>query len=317
MERWDLPIVLGLAVMLFSLGALWLLQGGAERLRRMRAAAELLNRHSRGAAAGAELQDVLDSGHGWLDRLLQRAGRSLADAGRDDRPSEERMLLDRAGYRGAAPLAAFRVLRLALPLLGLAALLAAAGTQLPARALGLGGFVIFALGYLAPKYVLRALANARQRRAEEELPLLIELLRMLLGVGLSLEQSLLVITEKHAAGLATLSGELAEAMGQIGRGRSRADALHRSAEQLGIPAYADLVAVIVQADRYGGSLQEPLQQFARQLVERRRFAVQERIGKVSAKMSAVMVLFLLPALMLITAGPGFIAIIRALSRFAR
>ena len=40
--------------------------------------------------------------------------------------------------------------------------------------------------------------------------------------------------------------------------------------------------------------------------------MKEAIGKVTVKMTAVMVLTLLPALMVITAGPGFLAVMRTL-----
>lgn len=46
--------------------------------------------------------------------------------------------------------------------------------------------------------------------------------------------------------------------------------------------------------------------------DRRMTTLQERVSKMSAKMSIVMMVFLFPALLIILAGPGFIAIIQAL-----
>jgi tight adherence protein C len=59
-------------------------------------------------------------------------------------------------------------------------------------------------------------------------------------------------------------------------------------------------------------VQEPLRQFGQRLREQRRMRMKEAIGKVTVKMTAVMVLTLLPALMVITAGPGFLAVMRTL-----
>lgn len=69
---------------------------------------------------------------------------------------------------------------------------------------------------------------------------------------------------------------------------------------------------MIQIDRYGGAVQEPLRIFGERLREQRKAKMKELIGKISVKMTAVMVVTLLPALIIITAGPGFLAVIRAL-----
>ena len=60
-------------------------------------------------------------------------------------------------------------------------------------------------------------------------------------------------------------------------------------------------------------MQEPLLQFSKQMVQRQHFKMQTEIGKTATKMTVVMVLFLFPALLIVTAGPGMIAILKALS----
>lgn len=45
--------------------------------------------------------------------------------------------------------------------------------------------------------------------------------------------------------------------------------------------------------------------------------MKELIGKISVKMTGVMVVTLLPALIIITAGPGFLAVIRALGGMSK
>ncbi|MDT4880080.1 hypothetical protein FQZ97_1158060 [compost metagenome] len=68
----------------------------------------------------------------------------------------------------------------------------------------------------------------------------------------------------------------------------------------------------MQVDRHGGAVQEPLRAFSDRLREHRRSEMKERIGKITVKMTGVMVITLLPALLIVTAGPGFIAIFHAL-----
>ncbi len=45
--------------------------------------------------------------------------------------------------------------------------------------------------------------------------------------------------------------------------------------------------------------------------------MKERIGKITVKMTGIMVTTLLPALVIVTAGPGFLAVIRSLGALTR
>jgi tight adherence protein C len=72
------------------------------------------------------------------------------------------------------------------------------------------------------------------------------------------------------------------------------------------------VSLLVQVDKHGGAVQEPLRIFSDRLRERRRSEMKEKIGKITVKMTAVMVSTLMPALVIVTAGPGFIAVFRSL-----
>jgi tight adherence protein C len=75
--------------------------------------------------------------------------------------------------------------------------------------------------------------------------------------------------------------------------------------------------LLVQVDRHGGAVQEPLQKFSDRLREHRRMELKERIGKITVKMTGVMVTTLLPALVIVTAGPGFLAIVRSLGALGK
>jgi tight adherence protein C len=72
--------------------------------------------------------------------------------------------------------------------------------------------------------------------------------------------------------------------------------------------------MIVQVDAHGGAVQEPLRQFGVRLREQRKMRMKELSGKLSVKMTLVMMLTLLPALMLVLAGPAVIALVGAVSK---
>ena len=55
-----------------------------------------------------------------------------------------------------------------------------------------------------------------------------------------------------------------------------------------------------------------MRQVSQRLTETKRFEMQEFVGKMATKMVVVMVICLLPALIMITAGPGFLSLFKAL-----
>ncbi len=225
---------------------------------------------------------------------------------------EDRMLLDQAGWNTSAGMAAYLGIRLALALVAL--VLAA----MLLRPDGVSGLVVLsgalASGILLPKFALRAWAGQRRKQADDELPLLIDMLRLLQGVGMSMDQSLQMLAEKLGTVLPVLGRELRDANTAYMRGRSREQSLKRLAESYGNEDLRSLTQVIVQVSQHGGAVQEPLRQFSVRLREQRRMTMKEKVGKLSVKMTVVMMLTLLPALMLVLAGPALVALSGTLGR---
>ena len=54
--------------------------------------------------------------------------------------------------------------------------------------------------------------------------------------------------------------------------------------------------------------------FAERMVEKERANSKERMGKLSVKLTGIMVLTTLPALLIITGGPGIISLLNNLGR---
>jgi tight adherence protein C len=250
----------------------------------------------------------------WSDRLAA-IGSNWVDTplGRQFVAEEDRHLLDQCGVNDNRGKALFFLARTLL-----ASALPLAGWLLFARISGLPVIVIvffgFAVGYMLPKWVMRRVAAQRRRKAADELPLLLDLLRLLQGVGLSVDQSLHVIAAEFKNVLPILGAELDIAGAQYRTGRSREQSLRRLATVFDNEDMAALARLLVQVEQHGGAVQEPLTRFSERMREQRKLDLKERIGKLTVRMTGVMVLTLLPALLTITGGVGFIAIIRALSR---
>ncbi|MCJ0763909.1 type II secretion system F family protein [Variovorax terrae] len=256
--------------------------------------------------AGTPWQEPGHSAH-WLE---SRLGRALV-------VDEDRRLIEQCGFPALKAQLWFLFSRLGLAM-GLPLLY---GLLSAGRSAGGMRFFFWALaltvGFLGPKWFLSWYAARRKERVIHELPLFVDLIRLLQGVGLSLDQSLQVIANDFRGILRVLGKELETANRQYSQGRTREHSLQRLAQLHDNENMVNLMALLVQVDRHGGAVQEPLRQFSERLRERRRAELKDRIGKITVKMTGIMVTTLLPALIIVTAGPGFLAVIRSLGAMAR
>jgi len=248
------------------------------------------------------LRPELDLPFHWLNSRLGRA--LVAD--------EDRNLIDQCGLQSKRTQLIFLVTRISLAATFPLFIYALWGGKQEQSSFPILLAAGIAIGFMAPKWVLSRIAADRRERAARELPLFIDLLRLLQGVGLSLDQSLQIMATDFSHVLRVLGYELTLANAQYSQGRTREHSLHRLATLHSDENLRGLVSLLVQVDRHGGAVQEPLRVFSDRLRESRRSEMKERIGKITVKMTAVMVTTLLPALIIVTAGPGFVAIFHSL-----
>ncbi|HDS1735838.1 TPA: type II secretion system F family protein [Pseudomonas putida] len=227
---------------------------------------------------------------------------------------ETQALLDRVGWRRSRQRALFAALQLGLPVLtvGLALLL-----QHGVIGAWLGHWLVLpmcalGIGYLLPKRLLALAAARRQRRIGLEVSLLIPLLRILFETGLTVEQSLRVLSQEGRTLLPEISEELRLVLQRVDSGMALAAELEKTAELLAVEELIDTCVILRQLLVQGSGAMKSLQALKTLLDDRRLTHLQERVSKMSAKMSAVMMVFLFPALLIVLAGPGLTALARAL-----
>jgi tight adherence protein C len=280
---------------------------GARGADAVSSAAANVSKTNRASGMKALVERFAHTGIRWLDTPF---GRQLV-------ADEDRRLLEQCGFVDTRARGLFLIARI-----GLAAVLPlVAGTLASGHVDGKRyvAVVVCALivGFMVPKFFIQRRAGARRRGVIEELPMLVDLLRLLQGVGLSLDQSLQVMVGDFRGVLPVLSSELEIAQRQFAAGRTREQSLQRLASSYGNEDMRAIVRLLVQVDRHGGAVQEPLKQFGDRLREARRSMLRERVGRLAVKMTGVMVLTLLPALLIVTAGPGVLAVTHSLNSMRR
>jgi tight adherence protein C len=95
-------------------------------------------------------------------------------------------------------------------------------------------------------------------------------------------------------------------------GKRRAEALRNLAARTGERELQKLVAIMIQADRFGTSIADSLRVHADFMRIRRRQEAEERAGKIGVKLIFPIFFFILPSMFLVTAGPGVLQVAKYL-----
>ncbi len=168
------------------------------------------------------------------------------------------------------------------------------------------------VGMLIPKRALAIAAARRQDRIAMDVSTSLPMMRMFFEVGMTVEQALRVLVGEGERIAPDLVKELGLVLGRVDAGLDLGTELRAMAKLVDVDELSECVGILEQLLRQGGGALTSLRNLKTLLDERRVTKLQENVSKMSAKVSGVMVLFLLPALLIVLAGPGFIAIFEAL-----
>ncbi|MDD2060223.1 type II secretion system F family protein [Pseudomonas sp. GD03860] len=250
-----------------------------------------------------------------LDNWLHQLGSSHLAQRLQTLDSETRQLLDRIGWRRSRQRAVFAACQIGVPLLALGIAVVVEETfyrESPTAWLVMPMFAL-CIGYLLPKRLLAWAASRRQQQVAREVPTFISLLRILFESGLAVEQGLRVLSQEGRQLLPELSEELRGILLRVDSGLALVPELEKTSQLLAVEAFSDTCVILQQLLTQGGGAMKSLLALKQLLDDRRLTDMQERISKMSGKMSVVMMVFLFPALLIVLAGPGLTALARALA----
>lgn len=252
------------------------------------------------------------TGPGTLSLWMRAVGNSKFGQRSVSMDSETQLLLNRVGWRTASQRSLFAAFQIGTPV-------AFAGLIFLGHELffpGSGNLLIvllfaLAVGYLIPKRMLAYVAKQRQQEVAVEVSTFIPLLRILFESGMAVEQALRVLSQEGRQLLPVLTGELRVMLVRVDSGLELSQELSKTAALQDVDEFNDTCVILQQLIQQGGGAMKSLQALKELLDDRRLTRMEEYISKMSAKMSVVMMVFLFPALMIVLAGPSFMAIARA------
>ena len=253
----------------------------------------------------------------WIQRVVELSGPiaklSLPSEGWET--SKLRIRFMNAGYRTAsAPIlffAAKTILTLILP--GLLLLYAgAAGTALQPNTFLLLLVGLAALGYFLPNVLLGRQIALRKREIFEHFPDAIDLMTVCVEAGLGLDAALARVGEEMRLTSPTLAEEMHLVNLELRAGSTRERALRNLALRTGVDEVDMLVAMLVQADRFGTSVADSLRVHSDTLRTKRRQRAEEEAAKIPVKLLFPLIFCIFPSMLLVLLGPAFISIYRVL-----
>lgn len=237
-------------------------------------------------------------------RFLERAGRRIEGA-RVNR--ELRALVLRAGFFQSSAVYIFVSLRylvaLAIALLILVFRFGADGTT-PVDLL----LALF-FGYLFYHYALIGLKVYADRRANiirRELPPVLDIMLMALDAGVSIDQCMRYVAAVVSGTAPVTSEVLRRHVADIDAGMPYDAALDRLGQRLGLDEGQDFAATIKQALFQGGELGTTLRRFSADLTDKRLATAREQVGRKAPQLTMVMIVFFMPVLLIILAGPAVV-----------
>ena len=164
-------------------------------------------------------------------------------------------------------------------------------------------FIPLGVGYMLPDTVLSRKIRARKTRIFRELPDTLDLLEICLRAGLGLDYALYRVCRELEEIAPVLSEEFGRYFLEIRAGLERTEALENLSARNGSEALDQVVTVFLQSLKIGSDMAVSLNAHTQAMRREREQTAEEKGAKLSTKLTLPLVVFILPALMLIILGP--------------
>ncbi len=161
------------------------------------------------------------------------------------------------------------------------------------------GLPFFAL--LGPQAWLTRQVDDRKDSIRADLPDALDLMAIAVEAGTGFEGAIGVVCSNFTS---PLGEELSRTLKEMELGLSRREALQNLKRRTEVPELSNFVLALVQADALGMPIGRVLKTQAVELRNKRRAWAREKAAKLPVKMMLPLVLFIFPAILVVTLGPA-------------
>jgi tight adherence protein C len=166
------------------------------------------------------------------------------------------------------------------------------------------------IGYVIPGLILARMITLQKRRIENGLPDALDLMIVCVEAGCGLDQAIVKTSTELEISHPALAKELTLITIEVRAGKPRIEAFKNFAARTRVDDVRQLVAMLVQTDRFGTSIAQALRTHAETSRTKRRQRAEERAAKIGVKLVFPLVFFLFPAFYVVTLGPAVIQFVR-------
>ncbi len=270
----------------------------------------LEKRMQEGAWTGPDSKAAQKKTPGFL-QVLEKIG-NIASHGRASTSLWEELV--RAGYYGRNAPAIYTGIKMLLFLIGLAC---SAMLFVPTQVHITTKLILIFLGgaflFFVPNIMISMRLKKRHDEISHHLPEAIDLLEICVSSGIGLGMAWNIVADEIENVSPTLANAMALTNFEIHLGVSRSEAMRNMAARSRVDDLSSLGATLVQTERFGTSVAVALRVFAASMREERYAIVEEKAEKMAVKLIIPMVLFIFPAVFIITAGPAVLAIAKMMA----
>jgi tight adherence protein C len=243
--------------------------------------------------------------------LVKRLGTMVPASPKDVTVMQRRLI--RAGYRNPN---ALKILYGAKAICGVLVPVFTAITVLGSSVAQSNKFaailVAVAVGFFGPNEYVRMAAKRRQKQIQRGLANSLDLMVVCVESGLGLDQAIMQVAKELEHAHPEISEELAIVNLELKAGKRRAEALRNLADRTAVEDLKKLVAVLIQADRFGTGVAQSLRAHSDYMRVQARQIAEEKAAKLGVKLVFPIFFCILPSLFVVTVGPVVMKIMREL-----
>jgi tight adherence protein C len=167
----------------------------------------------------------------------------------------------------------------------------------------------FCGGFFGADIWVKNVASKRVKEMTRAMPDALDLMVICAEAGLSLDATMTRVGQEIAGGSPVLAEEFSLTAIELGFLPNRQSALTNLMNRTNMPKLRALVNGLLQTERYGTPLANSLRVLAAEFRDERMLRAEEKAAKLPAKMTVPMILFILPALFVVLAGPAAIQVL--------
>ena len=169
-----------------------------------------------------------------------------------------------------------------------------------------------AAGFFGHNEYVKIKSQKRQKEIQRGLANGLDLLVVCVESGLGLDQAIMQVAKELEHAHREIAEEFTMVNLELKAGKRRVEALRNLAERTSVEDLKKLVAVLIQADRFGTGIAQSLRAHADYMRVQARQIAEEKAAKLGVKLIFPIFFCILPSLFVVTVGPMAFKIMREL-----